>query len=402
MVNLDLLSKNAATLLPVGGVVDTVVVRLGRLLANKLLESGCTTAAQLLTYEQNEAVAHEECDLYLVELECDLINNIKSITALSALQSRLALVEDRLLTLLAQRARKELNTINEDPPLATRLAHEIEAIVSTSPLRGAQGSEFERLQATLLSASHSTCQTLLGKPHISWTDVMKADKPIPAADLLHWGSRLAQGVSLLSSVMQRLEGFFGKDPTEESNRGAPATYRQLYKFRQKPLHRVGQGKGPTGKLLRRRWEDESAQLIAERNFHAFAVCVDNVLTTMSEHLDVWDKYEMHRTAKLKPRLIEVENFFYVDGIRRSLHQLGETLEDALICADKLLDYCQENCVAAAELMDDEIWSLYPKINRENLKQARLKVRHSDRFFPLSVAHRDWISQLSEQALAPRV
>lgn len=401
MVNLDLLSKNAAALLPVSGVVDTVVVRLGRLLAQKLVESGNSSAVQLLAYEQVETTSHEECDLYLSQLDCHLVNNLRNLAALSALHSRYEMVEERLLTLLGQRARRELNTISEDPPLATRLAHEIEAVLSISPVRGPSAEELSALRSIFLQRLTQNSQELMSKPHISWADVIKAEKPLPVDRMLWWASRLSHAVSLIGSVIHRLEGQFGKDPAEDNGRGTSTSYRQIIKHKHRPLHRQTLESLPNSRPQTRRWEDESAQLMTDRNFHAFAVCVDNVLAQLSMRLDSWTKSESFRSSKSKPRLLEVENFFYVDGIRRTLHQLGENLEDALMCAEKLLQYCHDSQVAGAELMDDEIWSLYPRINRENLKQARLKVRHSDELFPLSVAHREWVSQLSERALEKR-
>lgn len=398
MVNLDLLSKNAAALLPVGGVVDTVIVRLGRLFAQKLLECGNMTAAELLNLENSETTSQDECDLYISQFDCDLMSNVRNLTSLAALQSRYEAFEDGILAVLAQRARRELNTINEDPPLATRLAREIETILAISPTRGSSAITLADFKARYLDRLTERCTKLLNKSQIDWNDVMQADQPLPVSEILWWASRLSNSVAMMGSIMHRLENFFGKDVDDEPGRPAPSTYRQLVKLKQRPAHRPSQHFSTTARTQTRRWEDESVQFMTERNFHAFSVCVDNVISQMSLRLDAWKKSEIHRNAKQKPRLLEVENFFYVDSIRRSLHQQGEVLDDALVCAEKILEYCTKNNISAAELVDDEIWSLFPKINRENLKQARLKVRHSDPTFPLSVAHRDWISHLSEQAL----
>ncbi|MFZ9518885.1 MAG: hypothetical protein ACO3A4_00250 [Silvanigrellaceae bacterium] len=401
MVNLDLLSKNAAALLPVSGVVDTVVIRLGRLLANRLLECGNPSASELIVYESEDTPSHDECDLYLSHFDCHLVNNLRNLAALTALQSKYEVMEDRLLGLLAQRARRELNTINEDPPLATRLAQEIEALLAISPARGANAREAAEFGGGFLASLTQRCQELMQKPNLDWTDLIKADKPLPAEALLRWASRLAHAVATAGSIMHRLENFFGKDPIDDAGRKGVHNYRQIMKQKHRPLHRaVTQGLS-SHRPQTRRWEDESAQLMTERNFHAFAVCVDQVVAQLSARLEVWSKNEIQRSSNPKPRLIEVENFFYVDSMRRTLHQLGEGLEDATMCAEKLLEYCHESNVAAAELIDDEIWSLYPRINRETLKQARLKVRHSDDHFPLSVAHREWITRLSEQALVAK-
>ncbi len=401
VVNIELLPKNAAAQIPVGTVVDTVVVRLGRLLTNKLLESGNTQAAELLAYEQDQSPTPEECDLYLGQMDCEIIHNFRNLATLSALQGRYALVEDRLLSILAQRARRELNTISEDPPLATRLAQEMENLLATSLMRGPSALDVATLKNKHTSNLQLRCTELMAKPTITWTDVIKADKALPASDLLFWANRISFAITVLEGTIHRLDPHFGKDPAEEGVRGAPASFTQLVKYKHRPLHRLPLRTLAAQRLQSNRWDDDASRLLTERNFHAFGICADVVLTQLFERLTAWDKNEIHRSSRVKPRQIETENFYYADSIRRSLHQLGESIEDALTCAEKLLHYCSDSGVAAAELMDDEIWSLYPRINRENLKQARLRVRHSDLYFPLSVAHRDWISDLTERALAKR-
>jgi hypothetical protein len=402
VVNMDLLSNQTSALTPVGMAVQTAVVRLGRLITNKLLESGNTQIATLLACEQGENPSQEEHELYLTHLDCALVHNFRNLTALSSLGNHYAAVEDRLLALLAQRARRELNTISEDPPFATRLALETENLLAISPLRGSNDKKLNDLEKKLdVDVRHRMTQ-LLTKPTTGWSDIMKAQPATPASDLIFWANSLSCAVSAIETIVYRLDPHFNKDPAEEGGRGNAKSYRQL--IRQKyslnrqslPLHSA-----PFQRLHGLRWEDDAARLLMERHFYEFALLADNVLLQIQAHLEVWDKNEIHRSARVKSRQINTENFFYADGIRRSLYQLGESLDDAMTCAEKLLQYCSDSGVTAAELIDDEIWSLYPRINRENLKQARLRVRHSDDQFPLSVAHREWISGLTERALAKR-
>lgn len=401
MVNLDLLSKNAASLLPVSGVVDTVVVRLGRLFANKLLEGGHTTAAQLLALKQSETPSHEEADQYLTHLDCPLFAQIRTVVALSSLQFRTEVLEDKLLSLLALRARRELNLISEDPPLATRLAQEIEALLTASPIRRPQPNNLVALQNNRITSLTNRCLELFARPTLSWMELVRSENALPVKDNLLWASHLAQAVAHAGGLIHRLDSQFGKDPVEENDPKHPSSYRQILKHKHRHLNQQRQTYAATTRQQSRRWEDESAQLMTERNFHAFAICIDNVVMHLNQKLDVWHKNEIARSSRQKTRLLDVENFHYADGIRRSLHQQGESLEDTLTCAEKLLHYCHANQVSASELMDDEIWTLFPRVNRENLKQARLKVRHSDESFPLSVAHREWITQVTESALTQR-
>jgi len=402
VVNLDLLSKNAASILPVSGVVDTVVVRLGRLFAHKLLESGQTAAAQLLALEQTEASPAQEAEVYLTELECPMLTEARQLSALCALAWRSSVLEDKLLELLASRARKELNVITDDPPLATRLTQEIETLLAASPFRGTAGEALEKFQSERLAALTRTCGDLLSRPTLTWSDLVRAKSPTPAFELLNLSSRLVQVLAQLERVFLRVEGLFGKAPGEEPDSLHRVGYKQ--KLRNKKVHTLHNRalKSRFNRVVSMHWEDEATQFVADRNFHGFALCLDNIVAQFSETLEQWCKNEIARGAKQRARLLDVENFIYADCMRRNLHQQGEAFEDAVNCAEKLLSYCQENHVSATELMDDEIWMLFPRINRENLKQARLKVRHSDETFPLSVAHREWIAQITEKALPQRV
>jgi hypothetical protein len=397
---MDLLSKQTSAFSPVGTTVQTAVIRLGRLIANKLLESGNTQAATLLACEQGETANREEYELYLTQLDCEIVQNFRNLNTVSALQRRYMTVEDRLLALLAQRARRELNTISEDPPFATRLALELENLLTISPVRGLNSRTLNEIAQKLLINTHDRISQLLSKPTIGWSDVMRTSQSNPQSELIFWANSLSCAISSLESAIYRLDSHFNRDPAEDGGRGNPKTYRQLIRNARNAGHlRLPLQTLPAQRVQGSRWEDDAARLVVERNFHDFGIHADNVLIQIQARLEVWDKNEIHRSARVKTRQIPTENFFYADGIRRSLHQLGESLEDALTCAEKLLQYCADSGVAAAELIDDEIWSLYPRINRENLKQARLKVRHSDDQFPLSVAHREWISGLTEKALA---
>jgi hypothetical protein len=401
VVNLDLLSKNAAEFLPVSSVVDTVIVRLGRLFVAKLVSSGHTTAATLLALERADTPSQEEADQYLTHLDCPLLNQVRTQVALGALQSSYEAFESKLLQLLALRARRELNQISDDPPLATRLAHELEALLVASPLHSRHTTELIRKQAADLSDLTNLCRSLLDRPALDWSTLVKASSPVPVEETLLWAGQLAHAVSQAGSLMHRNDGAFAKELNDEGDLNRLPTYRQLLKHKHRQLEQQWVPTHTPSKNGMQRWEDVSAQLMSERNFHAFAVCVDDVISQLKQKLSVWSRNEIARSSIQKTRLLDVENFHYADGIRRGLHQCGESLEDALVCAEKLLQYCHENQVPAAELMDDEIWTLFPRINRENLKRSRLAVRHSDALFPLSVVHREWITQVTEKALAPK-
>jgi hypothetical protein len=236
---------------------------------------------------------------------------------------------------------------------------------------------------------------------LDWTTLVKASLPVPVEETLLWAGRLAQAVSHAGSLIHRNDGAFGKEPNDESDPNRSPAYRQLLKHKHRQVEQQRLSSHVPSKNGMQRWEDVASQLMTERNFHAFAVCVDDVISQLKQKLTVWSRNEIARSSFQKTRLLDVENFHYADGIRRGLHHCGESLEDAILCAEKLLHYCHENQVPASELMDDEIWTLFPRINRDNLKRTRMGVRHSDALFPLSVVHREWITQVTERALAPQ-
>jgi len=398
VVNLEMLTKNTASEISVASYCHVAFVQLGRLLTEALSAGGTTSIAQLLVLPQEELEPEKEAEQYRLHLSCNFTSQFQSMTALAVLQNRVIHLETQLLQILAFRARKELNTITEDPPVATILAHEIEALLAGSPVQPNALAGLQGLKSECLDVLSQLSQTVAQKGQLSWAELMRVRAEVPDTQLLFWAQRLSQATSILSHTIARLERHFEPQPLDAAEGQTPLSYIQLLKNKQK--------KPPTTHAMQRLqrssrtefWEKEALSLITEKDFFNFALCVEAVIDQLKCKLDEWNHNDRNRGLKQKARALGIENFHYTDSLRRTLQELGESLEDSCACADKLLAYCRTNQISALELMDDEIWSLFPRINRENMKQARLKVRHTDLAFPLSVVHRDWITQVTELAL----
>lgn len=398
MVNLELLTKNTAEEISVADYSHKAFVQLGRLLTEALSSGGSTSTAQLLVVAQEGLKAEHEAEQYRLHLNCSFTSEFQSVIALATLQNRAIQLETQLLELLALRARKELNTITEDPPVATVLTHEIEALLAGSPVQPDALAGLQSLKTECLDALKSLSQSIASKGQLTWTELMRLRTGISDAQLLFWAQRLSQATSILSHTMTRLERHFEPPAFDAIESQSPLSYVQLLKTKQKklphtqPFHRIQRSARTES------WEKEALTLMTEKDFFNFSLCVEAMIDQLTSKLGEWNHSDRNRGLKQKPRALGVENFHYTDSLRRMLQELGESLDDACACADKLLAYCKTNQISALELMDDEIWSLYPRINRENIKQARLKVRHTAREFPLSVVHREWITQVTERAL----
>lgn len=88
--------------------------------------------------------------------------------------------------------------------------------------------------------------------------------------------------------------------------------------------------------------------------------------------------------------LELTNFAYVDRLGAQLLRFGEPETEVAALRTGLFEYAQKSKVTCAEMIEDEILRLRPKINAENLARARLEVRLSDPEHLLSVARRDWM------------
>ena len=398
VVNLEMLTKNTADEVSVASYCHKAFVQLGRLLVEALSAGGTTAIAPLLVLAQEQLETEKEAEQYRLHLNCKFTSQFQSVTALAVLQNRNTQLESKLLEMLALRARKELNTITEDPPVATLLAHEIEALLAGSPVQPGALAGLQALKSECLQALTSLSQTIATKEQLTWAELMRLNTLIPDSQLLFWAQRLSQATAMLSHSITRLERHFEPQPLDATEGHSPLSYVQLLKSKQKKLphtHTVQRLQRSSRAEL---WEKEALSLVTEKDFFNFALCVEAMIDQLSGKLDEWNQNDRNRGLKQKARALVIENFHYTDSLRRTLQELGESLEDACACADKLLAYCKANQISALELMDDEIWSLFPRINRENMKQARLKVRHTDPAFPLSVVHSDWITQVTAMAL----
>jgi hypothetical protein len=398
VVNLELLTKNTAAEISVANYCHMAFVQLGRLLSEALRAGGTTSITQLLIVAQEGLAPEQEAEQYRLHLNCRFTSQFQSITALAVLQSRTSQLEAKLLEMLALRARKELNSITEDPPVATLLAQEIEALLAGSPVQPGALAGLQGLKSECLDALMCQSRALAEKGQLSWAELMRLRAEIPDTHLLFWAQRLSQATSALNHTIVRLERHFEQQPFDATEGKSSLSYVQLLKSKQKKLPHVHTVQRLQRSSRAELWEKEALSLITEKDFFNFSLCVEAMIDQLSCKLDEWNQNDRNRGLKQKPRALGIENFHYTDSLRRTLQELGESLEDACTCADKLLAYCKTNQISALELMDDEVWSLFPRINRENMRQARLKVRHTDQAFPLSVVHRDWITQVTELAL----
>jgi hypothetical protein len=398
VVNLELLTKSPEDKISVARACSITCVQFGRLLVESLSSAGALNIAPLLGIVHDGLEPDAEAEHYALHLNCKAFAQFRSVIALATLQNQYVQLEAALLRLIALRARKELNAITVEPPLATTLAHEIEALRAGSPTQPDASAALLNVKRESLNSFSELSQAVAQKKQLTWTEMVRLDAGLPELKLLFWAQQLIQAVSTLHHSVDRLECHFEAEPLDSAESQSHFSYLQLLKNKQRRKPQMQAVRRLQRTTQTGLWEKEAQGLIAEKNFFALSVCVETVVTQLSAKVDEWTHHVNNRGLKQKPRALGIENFHYADSLRRTLQELGESLEDACSCADQLLIYCKNNRISALDLMDDEVWSLFPRVNRENIKQARLKVRHTDSGFPLSVVHRDWITQVTELAL----
>lgn len=93
------------------------------------------------------------------------------------------------------------------------------------------------------------------------------------------------------------------------------------------------------------------------------------------------------------RDLALENAAYVASLERQLLLQGIETDDAKTLVHEALAYASHHGSPCADLLDDEMLRMAPRVSREALVRARLHVRHDDRDYPLSVAARNSVLEL---------
>jgi hypothetical protein len=88
------------------------------------------------------------------------------------------------------------------------------------------------------------------------------------------------------------------------------------------------------------------------------------------------------------RDMALENAAYGAALERQLRLQGVDAMEATTLVREVVAYAAHHASPCAEILDDEMLRMAPRISREALVRARLHVRHDDRDYPLSVAARN--------------
>lgn len=321
-----------------------------------------------------------------------LISDMLEVTALAHCAHRLESFEQRLLTYHSGQARRELNTIRHAPPLSTAVARASENLQSTSlqggPLAPLYGELWAKIQSTA-TAKIDSCQA---KPTLNRAEVMTFKSTEVEVWLLTVAHLiLSSGENLGQAVRNLIDNAASTSlvPLRGEEEGLYKKFSDFLAKRETLLD--------LRRLPESAWSWTRARTLAfERHFVKLAFEITAHIELMDTTLNAVEALNRCLTVGAqRNRALEFENYLYIDRLGLQLRALGENADEVAKLAEGLFQYVIQNTVPCSEVLEDEIIPLNPCINRETLVRARLELRLNDRHFPLSVAHKEWITQITK-------
>ncbi len=289
-----------------------------------------------------------------------------------------------------------MNTLEQIPHIATEAAQFLVSLEATSLQRGPGAKAFAETLAQIKSAWDEKEQALQKMEHVSLTDFQtfrndKLDRTIGFAV-----QSLVTACASLQAVAAEAIFPLNNSPTRSQNTNAAMTTLAAFESR---------GAEHNNLLGALDAAKSSAALRKARHNIATGNWL-NALENVCESAQLTQQMVAAlRSAEPSPshdprqnRFLSGENFLYVKALARQLLMAGTAPRDVEKLAAALYEYGHKNDAPCAELIDEEILALNPNIRRESLAKSRLEVRLSDKNFPLSARHKEWVVQTTRAFL----
>jgi hypothetical protein len=325
-----------------------------------------------------------------------LASDVATAAGVHLLAADLHDVEQSLGSLLATRARSHMNTLERIPHIATEAAQFLIALENASLTRSAGAKCFAETLAQIKQAWDEKEHTIQRMEHVSLADFQtfrteKLDRAFGFA---------LQNIVTACAGMQAIaaEGVFPMRELIERTRNPAAAMPTIAAF-------TARGTDHKKLLAHLDTARTSSSLRHARHHIARGQWVKALEHTCESVLLLSKIVEAMRLTEPSPsldprqnRYLEGENFLYVKTLSRQLMITGAAPRDVEKLADSLYEYGCKNNAACAELIDEEILKLNPNLRREALAKSRLEVRLSEKTFPLSANHKEWIVQTTRAFL----
>jgi hypothetical protein len=325
-----------------------------------------------------------------------LASDVAVAAGIHLVASDLNAVEQEIGALLANRARGHMNTLEQIPHIATEAAQFLVSLEATSLQRGPGAKAFAETLAQIKAAWDEKEQALQKMEHVSLADfqTFRTDKLERAI-----GFALQSLVTACASLQAvAAESIFPLKGSQAQSQNATPTMATLVAFENRGTEH--------NKLLGILDAAKSSNALRKARHNIAVGRWVNALESVCESAQLTQKMvSALRSVEPSPshdprqnRFLSGENFLYVRALARQLLMTGAAPRDVEKLADALYEYGHKNSAACAELIDEEILALNPNIRREALAKSRLEVRLSDKNFPLSARHKEWIVQTTRAFL----
>jgi hypothetical protein len=330
--------------------------------------------------------------------DCRLIRGYLSLVAFEMCTGQVLSCQTRILELLTRMARRHLNTIKTLPAPATSSAQNAEHLLTCAWLLGAHEHAFSRQWASLLEQTSPVVERLVEAPSLHLHEL---DTPLLAESQTQFAALCQmlnhdllltqQASSLLIADYTRQFKTVENDPewitldhAVASDRITQTSGRMLEEF---------------SRIL------EAEQQIAQRSMalvrHQFGDFLGDLarsaalLDTVLDRLDRYDREWFSRQFAHQP--VHVENHVLICALAHELRMAGEELDHIEAFARTLKSYAREHNASCTGMLDDEITNLAQNISEQSILKALQRTRVSDPDCPLSIRHRNHISDVIKQA-----
>lgn len=377
--------------------LDAMALHVSIDLAQRLAEGGLLNLAHISAHKSHsqELDASFGAEACAIEVESHagttLITDLLELKAISMLHDLIVSFERQLLTVFSYQARREINTVAVFPPASTHAAKSSEALLSTSVASGPVAPLYESLWNRISAASAETLAQILKKKSVSRAEVRSFKTAECEISLLSMCYFLLSSAECLAISLRNLSEnvtTFSLFPLRNTGEGLYQKYGDYLKHREQILD--------LQLASSREWSlDKARQLTFDRKYIQFCLELESKIEQWTHLLDNLNRMSQSLgQTMIRDRATEIENYLYVDRLSVHLRGYGETTEEVNRLSELLFKYSIEKNVSCSEIMDEEILRMNPRINKENICRSRLELRMNDRHFPLSVAHKEWVTQIT--------
>lgn len=332
--------------------------------------------------------------------DCRIIRDYMSLISFELCTGQVLSCQTHLLQLLVRMSKRHLNMVKVLPAPASSSAQNAEHLLTCSWLLGAHDQRFGTEWSSVLNETMPLFAPLLAATSLRLHDLdaplFGGNRALFAALCQKLNDDLVlslQAATLLvadySSQFKRIENdpdWITLDHAAAEERMSASGGRLLEDFNrilEAELQNTLRGRA----LIRHQFSDFLDDLARA------AALLDAVLNRLDRYDRDWFSRQFGHQA------LHVENHVLICTLAHELRMAGEDLDHIEAFARALKTYAREHRAPCAGMLDDEITSLAPSIAESSVLRALQRARVSDPDCPLSIRHRNHISEVIKKSEA---